>query len=165
MSDFSAYISDAADIASEELISFLQRMVQSPSLPDNEHEGQNLIAQRLVSMGLEVDILPSNLETLRNHPAFGDDDFSPSERINVMGHWRGTQTGEGRSLILDGHVDVVSPGNLELWDGSPWSGAILAGRLFGAEGTSNRNRLRQKAGANWFGSRHLIYRSINNQMP
>lgn len=124
-------LSDTVDAARDDLIAFLQKMVQASSLPDHEHDVQKLIAQKLRSMGLEVEIVPSHFDDLRDHPAFGDDGFSPTERINVVGRWRGTGVGNGHSLILNGHVDVVPVGDLTLWDGSPWSGAIRDGRLYG----------------------------------
>jgi acetylornithine deacetylase len=40
------------------------------------------------------------------------------------------QKGE-RSLILNGHVDVVPPGDRQAWHASPWSAHIHAGRLYG----------------------------------
>jgi len=40
------------------------------------------------------------------------------------------QKGE-RSLILNGHVDVVPPGDRQAWHASPWSAHIQAGRLYG----------------------------------
>jgi acetylornithine deacetylase len=131
MSQFTNQISDAVDAARTELIEFLQKIVQTASLPDHEHDVQNLIAQKLRSMGLEVEIVPSNFEDLKNHPAFGDDGFSPSERVNVVGRWAGTATGEGKSLILNGHVDVVPVGDPALWEDSPWSGAIRDDKLYG----------------------------------
>jgi acetylornithine deacetylase/succinyl-diaminopimelate desuccinylase-like protein len=56
MTTFSSQISDTVDAAREELISFLQKMVRASSLPDHEHEAQNLIAQKLKAMGFEVEI-------------------------------------------------------------------------------------------------------------
>ena len=94
MPDFTTLVSNAVDAACENLISFLQKMVQASSLPNHEHEVQNLVAQKLRSMGLEVEIVPSNFGYLKNHPAFGDDGFSPNERINVIGRWVWTQTGK-----------------------------------------------------------------------
>ncbi len=124
-------ISNAVDAARDDLIVFLQKMVQASSLPNYEQDVQDLIVQKLSSMGLEVEIVPSHFDDLRDHPAFGDDGFSPTERINVVGRWRGTGLGDGRSLILNGHVDVVPVGDLALWDDSPWSGVIRDGRLYG----------------------------------
>jgi acetylornithine deacetylase/succinyl-diaminopimelate desuccinylase-like protein len=91
-------LSNAMDVARDDLIAFLQKMAQASSLPNHEHDVQNLIAQKLRSMGLEVEIIPSHFDDLRNHPAFGDDGFSPTERINVIGRWRGTGAGDGHSL-------------------------------------------------------------------
>jgi acetylornithine deacetylase len=124
-------LSNAVDAARDDLIAFLQKMVQAASLPNEEHEVQFLIAEKLKSMGLEVKIVPSHFDELRNHPAFSDDRNSPTERINVVGRWRGIGAGDGHSLILNGHVDVVPVGDLTLWEGSPWSGAIRDGKLYG----------------------------------
>lgn len=124
-------LSKAVEAARDDLIKFLQKMVQTASLPDHEEDVQNLIAQKLQSIGLEVEIVPSHFDEIRQHPAFGDDGFSPTERINVVGRWRGTGLGAGHSLILNGHVDVVPAGDLSLWTDSPWSGAVRDGRLYG----------------------------------
>jgi acetylornithine deacetylase len=113
----------------DDLASFAQALVRAPSLPDHEHEVQELVARRLRGQGLEVTVLPVRFDRLRDHPAFGDDGFSPDGRIDVIGRWRGS--GRGRSLILNGHVDVVSPGDESRWTESPWSGTIRDGRLFG----------------------------------
>jgi acetylornithine deacetylase len=124
-------LSNAVDSARDDLIAFLQKMVQAAGLPNQEHDVQNLIAQKMKSMGLEVDIVPSHFEDLKHHPAFSDDGFSPTDRINVVGRWRGTGAGDGHSLILNGHVDVVPVGDLSLWIDSPWSGAVRDGKLYG----------------------------------
>ncbi len=124
-------IARAVDSASADLTSFLQTIVQTPSLPDHEQAVQDHIVQKLQSLGLEMDIVPSRFDELRHHPAFGDDGFSAEGRVNVVGRWRGTQAGEGHSLILNGHVDVVPTGDLSLWSDSPWSGMIRDGNLYG----------------------------------
>ena len=124
-------ISEAVEAAREELIAFLQKLVQTASLPNHEHDVQNLVAQKLRSMGMEVEIIPSNFDNLKGHPAFGDDGFSPTDRVNVIGRWPGTRTGEGKSIILNGHVDVVPVGDLSLWVDSPWSGVIRDGKMYG----------------------------------
>ena len=113
----------------DDLVALAQAMVRTPSLPGEEQAVQELVAGRLRTMGLEVSVLPVSLERLRGHPAFGDDGFSPEGRIDVIGRWRGA--GTGRSLILNGHVDVVSPGDESRWTLSPWSGLVREGRLYG----------------------------------
>lgn len=117
------------------LVEFLQRMVQTPSLPNEEGAVQDLVAAKLRALGLAVDVVPTCFAELAGHPAFNDDGFSPDQRVNVIGRWGATATtpvnpGHG-SLLLNGHVDVVSPGDERLWSVSPWSGLIQDGKLYG----------------------------------
>jgi len=41
-----------------------------------------------------------------------------------------TGSGRGRSLLLNGHIDTVPPGNAQ-WANSPWSGRFHQGRIHG----------------------------------
>jgi acetylornithine deacetylase/succinyl-diaminopimelate desuccinylase family protein len=55
-------------------------------------------------------------------------------RANLVGIWRGK--GKGRSLLLNGHVDVVPPGPVEKWTvAGPWSGEIIDGKIYGRGST------------------------------
>jgi len=129
--ELSTRIDQAVTETGAELTSFLQSLVQAASLPNHERPAQDRIAHKLQTMGLEPEIVPSRFEELRQHPAFGDDGFSPDGRVNVVGRWRGSGKGAGRSLILNGHVDVVPPGDPALWSDSPWSGVVRSGYLYG----------------------------------
>ena len=126
-------ISSAVDHLRDELVGFCQRFVQIPSLPGEEQEAQLFVSAKLRELNLEVDTVHSNLDELKNHPAFCDDGIPFDERINVVGRWRPSRrsNGKARSLILNGHVDVVPVGNQQLWDDSPWSGKIKDGNLYG----------------------------------
>lgn len=122
----------AVDKIAPDAIAFLQQLVQIPSLPNQEGEVQARIAEKLQALGLAVDQIPTRFAEIAEHPAFGDDGFSPTERINVVGRWAGHNAGGGHgSLILNGHVDVVSAGDPALWSVGPWSGEIREGRLYG----------------------------------
>lgn len=113
----------------DDLVALIQSLVRSPSLPGEEGPVQDLVAARLERQGLETTVLPVWFDRLRDHPAFGDDGFTPDGRVDVIGTWRGT--GLGRSLILNGHVDVVSPGDPAMWGRSPWSGEVVDGWIHG----------------------------------
>ena len=113
----------------EPMTAFLQRLVQFPSLPGQEQEAQHFIAQKLRTLGGEVEILRSDLAQLEHHPAFCNDGVAFDERLNVIGRWGGS--GGGRSLILNGHMDVVPVGNLQLWKFPPWSATVENGWLHG----------------------------------
>ena len=54
----------------------------------------------------------------------------PRDRaLGVVATRRGS--GDGRSLILNGHVDVVPPGDRTLWTHEPFGGAVVDGRIYG----------------------------------
>ena len=40
-------------------------------------------------------------------------------------------TGGGRSLLLNGHIDVVSPEPLDRWTSDPWRAEVRDGQLYG----------------------------------
>jgi len=120
-------ISESVDALRSNLIAFIQTLVQTPSLPEQEHAVQTVIADKLRALNLHVDVAPTVFDELRHHPAFNDDGFDANKRVNVVGRWGSGAAG----LILNGHVDVVSPGDENLWSLPPWSGALRDGRIYG----------------------------------
>ena len=129
MVDHQTIINSTVDGMREEIIAFIQQIIQSPSLANDEHEVQTIILKKLESLGLDAEKVPVHFNELKGHPAFNDDGYSPDSRYNVVGNWK--NKGKGKSLILNGHVDVVPTGSFELWDESPWSGAIKNDRIYG----------------------------------
>ena len=105
-----------------------QELVRIPSVTGDEPAVQERVAQALADAGLEVDTFEADLGRLKMHPRFPGMETDRQQARLVAGTLgpRG-----GRSLILNGHVDVVPPGNRTRWQASPWSGHIQAGRLFG----------------------------------
>ncbi len=131
-------IAAEVDRLREPATGFLARLVQFPSLPGEEQEAQRFFAAKLQELGLEVQVLQSSMAELEHHPAFSDDGVSFAERLNVVGTWfaQGSHQpaeGErgGRSLILNGHMDVVPIGDATLWKFPPWGGVVDHGRLYG----------------------------------
>jgi acetylornithine deacetylase len=119
----------AVDALRPELIDFAQSLVRIPSVSGSEQAAQRAIAAKYESLGLVTDLVPSLREELESHPAFCDDAIPFVDRINVVARWQGT--GGGRSLILNGHMDVVPPGDLSKWTRDPWGGEIDGDRLYG----------------------------------
>jgi acetylornithine deacetylase len=117
----------------EEGTKLLQTMVRFPSTQGNEKEAQLLIHKTLHEMRMEIDWWEPDGETLEAHPYF----YSPRSRFtgspNVVGVLKGS--GGGRSIILNGHVDVVPEGNRAQWDDDPYSGKVVDGKLFGRGAT------------------------------
>ncbi len=124
-----AHVGAAVDALRPELIDFARSLVRIPSVSGSEQAAQRAIAAKYQSLGLSVDIVPSVREELESHPAFSDDALPFVDRLNVVARWRGN--GGGRSLILNGHMDVVPPGDLSKWTRDPWGGEIEGDRLYG----------------------------------
>jgi acetylornithine deacetylase len=114
-------------------IRLLQDLVRLPSTQGNEREAQFLVAGKLRAMGLEVEEWEPDGEELAAHPYF----YSPRSGFagspNVVGILRGS--GGGRSIILNGHADVVPEGDAAQWHDDPYSGKIEDGKLFGRGAT------------------------------
>ncbi|WP_174732983.1 peptidase [Mesobacillus harenae] len=111
----------------------LQKLVQEDSTRGNESSAQAVIVEKCRQLGLHLDIWEIGETKLVSHEAFCSDRKDFSGNPNVVGVLKGT--GGGKSLILNGHIDVVPIGNRKDWDQDPFSGHISCGKLFGRGAT------------------------------
>jgi acetylornithine deacetylase len=111
------------------IVSFLQDLIRIPSVTGDEGPIQEFIAEQLKKMNLEVDVFEPSLEELRKHPGFVEVTRGYEGRPNVVGILRGA--GGGKSLLLNGHVDVIPAGDPESWQHGAWSGDVEDGRIYG----------------------------------
>lgn len=117
------------DANKEGAIAFLQRMVSIPSVTGDEAAIQNFVSDYMKSIGLSVDMWETNWEELKKHPGYRPVDRGYAGRPNIVGTLKGA--GGGRSLLLNGHTDVIPVGKGEGWSDDPWSGRIKNGRIYG----------------------------------
>ncbi|MCA0988187.1 peptidase [Guptibacillus algicola] len=110
----------------------LQRLVRCDSVQGNEARVQEIVEAELQRLELDVDRFVPGEETT-SHPSFCANRTDFSNSPNVVGVRKGS--GGGRSLILNGHVDVVPPGNREDWRADPYSGEVIDGKLYGRGST------------------------------
>ncbi|WP_431809204.1 peptidase [Brevibacillus agri] len=133
MANWQALIREQLEKDREASVKLLQEWVQSPSVQGAEEFIQKSIAELLAKMGLDVDLWVMAGEELVSHPYF----VSPRQTFegspNVVGVWKGA--GDGRSLILNGHVDVVPAGDYAQWSDDPFSGKVADGKLYGRGAT------------------------------
>src|SRR4051794_11623776 len=111
------------------LVAFDTRAPGPELAPRDEAALQEHLAGRLRAAGLDVDVWEPDAAAL------------PAERYGFPAgyHFRGRPqlvarragTGGGRSLLLNGHVDVVTPEPLEQWSSDPFRADIRDGRLHG----------------------------------
>ena len=118
----------AIDSRSEQLIATLAELVREPSVLGNEAGVQGVVARHLREAGLRVESydIPDNTP---KQPNGGNSGVPFAGRPNVHAYRSGT--GSGRSLILNGHVDVVSPEPVSAWAHDPWGAEIVGDRMYG----------------------------------
>ncbi|PWW30208.1 4-acetamidobutyryl-CoA deacetylase [Cytobacillus oceanisediminis] len=114
-------------------VRILQQLVQEGSTRGNESSAQAVIIEKCRKLGLTLDIWEIGKDALIKHPAFSSDRKDFSGNPNVVATLKGT--GGGRSLILNGHIDVVPEGNRNDWEDDPFSGRIEDGKLYGRGST------------------------------
>ena len=125
---------DTVDSMSNDVIRFLQQLIAYPSVTGDEGEIQKFIADKMAGLGLAVDVFEPDWEALKKHPAYVPVSRGYEGRPNVVATLKGN--GSGRSLLLNGHTDVIPAGAKEAWEHDPWSGDLADGRIYG-RGTSD----------------------------
>ena len=110
------------------LIRSIKELIEVRSDRGKESEAQRLMAGWMAEFGLEVDCWDIDFTPLRRHPAYTVE-IERNEGLGLVG----TLSGEGGpSLILNGHIDVVPPGERKTWsETGPWEGSERNGRLYG----------------------------------
>ncbi|MEV4537497.1 ArgE/DapE family deacylase [Asanoa sp. NPDC049518] len=92
--------------------------VPSVTGTDAESELQHTLARQLDALELDVDLWSMDLPEVRAHPDFPGLEAPRTEAWGLVGGTR--DGGDGPTLILQGHVDVVPPGDLAQWAGDPF---------------------------------------------
>jgi len=122
-------ILDTIDANRDKAIKFLQDIVAIPSVTGDEGKIQAFLADYLKKVGLDVDMWESSWDELKKHPGYIPVAQGYEGRPNIVAKWSGS--GGGRSLLLNGHTDVIPVGNGEGWTDNPWSAKIKEGRIYG----------------------------------
>lgn len=126
------------DAHGEEIIGFLQELIRVPSVnpyflepgePYLEGEAQEVVARRLAALGAEIERWEPDPQALAEYKGragyYPDHIFK--ERPNQAALLKGS--GQGRSLLLTGHIDVVKAGSG--WTVDPFGALRRDGRIYG----------------------------------
>jgi len=123
----------------DELIALTQRMVRlrtvsvdlspgSSHQENDEGELQSMMAEQLVALGASIDQWEPTASELRDHPMMPEWHHWKGRPITVA-TFRGR--GGGRSLIINGHIDVVDEGDPDRWTVDPFGAELRDGRIYG----------------------------------
>jgi acetylornithine deacetylase len=112
-----------AAVAAEEaaMLALLTELVEAPTLLGEEAPGQAVMRRAFAELGLEPFDVPLEPAALDGHPGASPFSWDVAGKANVLANWEPAAPADGRSLVLNGHVDVVSPEPASLWSGPPFA--------------------------------------------
>lgn len=139
MSTGDAHITAAVRERADDLAGFVSDLVRYNSTnpfwpggdPDGEDRCQQALAARLADRGFDIDLWepdPDRLARYAGKPGHQPDrSFVGRPDLGA----RLTGQGQGNSVLLSGHVDVVGAGDPALWSYDPFGGVVSAGAVHG----------------------------------
>lgn len=116
----------------DQVLMRLASLVGAQTTLGNELSGQEIMAGIFSDMNLDVETFDVDLETIRDLPGFSPpvyDDYA--NRPNVVARYAPRARSGGRSLIFNGHIDVVPPGDAALWTSPAFEATERNGRVYG----------------------------------
>jgi acetylornithine deacetylase len=128
--EITAAIMKAVDAGFYDQISLTEELVRFPSVRGAEHTAQDFVASEMHRRGLAVDRFQVKIEDIRRLRGFSPVHVSYDNAFNVVGCHRADHP-KGRSLILNGHIDVVPAGPLDMWTTPPFEPRREGNWLYG----------------------------------
>ena len=129
----SSQIIAAVEAGFDEQVAFTSELTAMPSLRGQEAPAQDYMARAYRDAGLSVDRFKVELDDIKHLPGFSPVMVSYDDAWNVVGahrHKNGSGKG-GKSLIINGHIDVVPTGPVDLWDKPPFAPHVDGDWLYG----------------------------------
>src|SRR5210317_175829 len=120
----------AVDRRFDEQTDFLAEITSHASTRGHEQTAQQLVNTELKARGYATDLWEIDLKEIAGLPGFSPVIGNYDEALNLVATHRG-HSGNGRSLILNGHIDVVPVGPLDMWYRPPFEPCIDDGWMFG----------------------------------
>jgi acetylornithine deacetylase len=116
------------------LVESLAELVRVPSIggTDGEVEVQEVAARMLRDLDTDVDRWDIDVDEIGADPWFPGVEVERAQAVGVVGTVPGEQGDGMPALVLQGHLDVVPPGDPESWLGvNPFSAEVRDGSLYG----------------------------------
>lgn len=120
----------AVDEGFDAQLGFLADLVRIPSQRGEEAAAQAFMAEAYRRHGYGVDRWKIDVDAIRDLPGFAPVAISYDDAWNVVATHRPRHE-TGRSLILNGHIDVVPTGPVDHWPRDPYDPAIIDGWMHG----------------------------------
>jgi acetylornithine deacetylase len=109
------------DAQRESAAELLGALIAVPSIGGTpaEVEVQHLVADLLRDSGMTVETWDIDVDAVTSDPQFPGQEVERAAAVGVLAT-TGRRSGGG-SLLIDGHTDVVPPGDPDAWTGDPWT--------------------------------------------
>eukprot|EP01132_Coremiostelium_polycephalum_P004102 gene4102-5131_t len=131
-------IIEVVDRLQNEGIEKLKQLVSFDSLLGKEKDVQIYMEEVFKQLGLKVDRFPVVLDEIKHLKGFSPADWSYEGKENVVGVFEppvseitSKPASERKTLLFNGHVDVVPTGRDSYWTKHPFSPYVKDGRLYG----------------------------------
>jgi acetylornithine deacetylase len=123
-------IMDEVDRRFDDQTNVLADLVRIPSTRFQEAPAQDMMARLFKEDGLGIDRWQVKIDDLKHLPGYSPHSLDYDDAWNVVGAWRPSNP-KGRSLILNGHIDVVPEGPHEMWTRNPYDAYVKDGWMYG----------------------------------
>ena len=125
-------ICNQIDALKDKSLLMLSELVGFDSQIGFERDAQHYMAGVFEKMGLEVDRFEIDHDLIKPMPGYSPALADYHGRENVVGIYKAQPSeATGKSLILNGHIDVVPTGPLEKWLSPPFQARIEDDKLYG----------------------------------
>ncbi|KAJ9608182.1 hypothetical protein H2200_007170 [Cladophialophora chaetospira] len=130
--DLIASITKSVNDAFPSQLEYTQKLIRFGGQRGQESDVQDFVAQQFADRGYHTLTFPMDEEALGKHVGAGKiSDLHSRAPCVVATHKPKQQAEGGRSLILNGHIDVVPLGPVDMWADDPYSAKIKDDKLYG----------------------------------
>ncbi|KJH76726.1 ArgE/DapE family deacylase [Pseudomonas sp. ES3-33] len=121
----------AVETLRDDSIALLSELVSHASLLGEEQSAQSVMERVFADeLKLEVQALTIDESQIKDHPGYSPSLVSYDGRVNVIGTHRPSVV-QGKSIIFNGHIDVVPVGDERLWTRPPFQPWVDGDKLIG----------------------------------
>jgi acetylornithine deacetylase len=121
---------EAVEALSDDILDFTCRLTAEPSTLGNEASVLEVMQDEFAGLSFDPIKVAINPEELADHPGWAPVPWDYEGRYNVVTVKPAAAEG-GRSALFNGHLDVVSPEPISLWDHDPFEPTVKDGWLHG----------------------------------